>query len=84
MAELTLIRGKRSVPEGSETLETLKEKKPVVIIGGENDECFGFLNKTITYVRTPRSELLQVEGEELSLEAVMKQCPARHYFFTNA
>jgi hypothetical protein len=80
MAKLLLFRDERHVRENLETLHTLKEKKPVVIIGGENVECFGFFDKTITYVRTPRAELLQFEGEELSLETTLAQCPARHFF----
>jgi hypothetical protein len=80
MAELTLFRDERPLRGGAETLQTLSEKKPVLIIGGENVECFGFFTKTITYVRTPRTELLQFEGVDLSLETVLKHCPARRCF----
>jgi hypothetical protein len=66
------------------TLKTLAEEKPVVIIGGEKAECFGFFSKTVTYVWAAGTEHILFEGVELSLDAVLRQCPARHRFFNSA
>jgi hypothetical protein len=78
---LTLLRDLCHIRGSPETLKTLKEKKTVVIIGGENAECFGFFSKTITYVQADGMELLQFEGVDLSWETVLKQCPAKECFF---
>jgi hypothetical protein len=84
MAEFTLLRDLCRIRGDPETLETIKEKKPVVIIGGKNAECFGFLSRTITYIQAGGTELLQFEGVDLSLESVLAQCPAWHWFFNGA
>jgi hypothetical protein len=82
--EFRALRDLCRVRGSPETLKTLTEKKPVVIVGGKNAECFGFFSKTLTYTRTAGTEHILFEGVELSLDAVLRQCPARQRFFTGA
>jgi len=57
-----------------EALKTLKGKKAVVVTGGSSMRKFGFLDKTISYLKEGGFEIKLIEGVEPdpSVETVMK------------
>jgi alcohol dehydrogenase class IV len=82
MSRFTLPRdiyyGKNSL----ETLKTLKGKKAIVVSGGSSMKRFGFLDRTVAYLKEAGMETRLFEGVEPdpSVETVMKGAEAMREF----
>lgn len=82
MARFTLPRdiyfGKGSL----EVLKTLKGKKAIIVVGGGSMKRFGFLDKTVSYLKEAGMEVQLFEGVEPdpSVETVMRGAEAMRNF----
>jgi len=82
MARFTLPRdiyfGKGSL----EVLKTLKGKKAIIVVGGGSMKRFGFLDKTVSYLKEAGMEVRLFEGVEPdpSVETVMRGAEAMREF----
>lgn len=74
MNRFTLPRDIYFGQDSLEALKTLKGKKAVVVTGGSSMRKFGFLDKTIAYLKEGGMEVKLIEGVEPdpSVETVMK------------
>ena len=73
-----LYHGKGSL----ETLKTLKGKKAIVVTGGSSMQKFGFLQKTVEYLKEAGMEVQTFEGVEAdpSVETVLRGAEAMRKF----
>jgi alcohol dehydrogenase class IV len=74
MARFTLPRDLYHGKGSLETLKTLKGKKAIVVVGGGSMKRFGFLDKTVRYLKEAGMEVMLFEGVEPdpSVETVLK------------
>ena len=82
MARFTLPRDVYHGKDALEALKTLKGKKAIVVVGGGSMKKFGFLDKTVTYLKEAGMEVELFEGVEPdpSVETVMKGAEAMRKF----
>jgi alcohol dehydrogenase class IV len=82
MARFTLPRDLYHGKNALEALKTLKGKKAFVVVGGGSMKKFGFLDKTISYLKEAGMEVELFEGVEPdpSVETVMKGADAMRKF----
>jgi alcohol dehydrogenase class IV len=82
MARFTLPRDLYHGKGSLETLKTLKGKKAIVVVGGGSMKKFGFLDKTVQYLKEAGMEVSLFEGVEPdpSVETVMKGAEAMRKF----
>jgi alcohol dehydrogenase class IV len=82
MARFTLPRDVYHGKDALEALKTLKGKKAFVVVGGGSMKKFGFLDKTISYLKEAGMEVELFEGVEPdpSVETVMKGAEAMRKF----
>lgn len=73
MSRFTLPRDIYFGQDSLEVLKTLKGKKAVVVTGGSSMRKFGFLDKTVSYLKEAGMEVKLIEGVEPdpSVETVM-------------
>ena len=74
MSRFTLPRDLYHGKGSLDALKTLKGKKAIVVSGGSSMKRFGFLDKTVSYLKEAGLEVLLYEGVEPdpSVETVMK------------
>jgi alcohol dehydrogenase class IV len=82
MARFTLPRDLYHGKNALEALKTLKGNKAFVVVGGGSMKKFGFLDKTISYLKEAGMEVELFEGVEPdpSVETVMKGAEAMRKF----
>lgn len=82
MARFTLPRDLYYGRGSLETLKTLKGKKAIVVVGGGSMKRFGFLDKTVNYLKEAGMEVRLFENVEPdpSVETVMKGAEAMRDF----
>lgn len=82
MARFTLPRDLYYGNGSLETLKTLKGKKAIVVVGGGSMKRFGFLDKTVGYLKEAGMEVQLFENVEPdpSVETVMKGAEAMRAF----
>jgi alcohol dehydrogenase class IV len=82
MARFTLPRDIYHGQGSLESLKTLKGKKAIVVVGGGSMKKFGFLDKTIAYLKEAGMQVETFEGVEPdpSVETVMKGAQAMRAF----
>jgi alcohol dehydrogenase class IV len=82
MARFTLPRDIYHGKGSLESLKTLKGKKAIVVVGGGSMKRFGFLDKTVLYLKEAGMEVELFEGVEPdpSVETVMKGAAAMRAF----
>ncbi|MDR0635807.1 MAG: iron-containing alcohol dehydrogenase [Treponema sp.] len=82
MARFTLPRDVYHGAGALGTLKTLKGKKAIVVVGGGSMKRFGFLDKTVDYLKEAGMEVSLFEGVEPdpSVETVMKGAEAMRAF----
>ncbi|MDR2596720.1 MAG: iron-containing alcohol dehydrogenase [Treponema sp.] len=82
MARFTLPRDLYHGKNALEALKTLKGKKAMVVVGGGSMKKFGFLDKTVSYLKEAGMEVELFEGVEPdpSVETVMKGAAAMQKF----
>lgn len=78
MNRFTLPRDIYYGKDSLEVLKTLKGKKAIIVVGGGSMKRFGFLDKTVEYLKEAGMETLVFEGVEPdpSVETVMKGAKA--------
>lgn len=82
MARFTLPRDLYHGKGALEALRTLKGKKAIVVVGGGSMKRFGFLDKTVAYLKEAGMEVKLFEGVEPdpSVETVMRGAEAMREF----
>ena len=82
MARFTLPRDIYYGRGALETLKTLEGKRAIVVVGGHSMKQFGFLDKTVAYLKEAGMEVSLFEHVEAdpSVETVMKGAEAMHQF----
>lgn len=82
MARFTLPRDLYYGKGSLETLKTLKGKKAIVVVGGGSMRRFGFLDKTVNYLKEAgmQVELFENVEPDPSVETVMKGAAAMRAF----
>ena len=82
MARFTLPRDLYYGRGSLETLKTLKGKKAIVVVGGGSMRRFGFLDKTVDYLKEAgmQVELFENVEPDPSVETVMKGAAAMRVF----
>jgi alcohol dehydrogenase class IV len=82
MARFTLPRDLYHGKGSLESLKTLKGKKAIVVVGGGSMKRFGFLDRTVSYLKEAGMEVQLFEGVEPdpSVETVMKGAEAMRAF----
>jgi len=82
MSRFTLPRDLYYGKGSLETLKTLKGKRAIVVVGGGSMKRFGFLDKTVDYLKEAGMEVQLFEGVEPdpSVETVMKGAQAMRDF----
>jgi alcohol dehydrogenase class IV len=82
MARFTLPRDLYHGKGTLETLKTLKGKKAIVVAGGGSMKRFGFLDRTVAYLKEAGMEVSLFEGVEPdpSVETVLKGAEAMRAF----
>jgi alcohol dehydrogenase class IV len=82
MSRFTLPRDLYHGRGSLEALKTLKGKKAIVVVGGGSMKRFGFLDKTVTYLKEAGMEVKLFEGVEPdpSVETVMRGAAAMREF----
>jgi alcohol dehydrogenase class IV len=82
MSRFTLPRDVYHGKDALEALKTLKGKKAIVVTGGGSMKKFGFLGKTVSYLKEAGMEVELFEGVEPdpSVETVMKGAEAMRRF----
>ncbi|MFP3043597.1 iron-containing alcohol dehydrogenase [Treponema primitia] len=82
MSRFTLPRDLYHGKGALEALKTLKGKKAIVVTGGGSMKKFGFLDKTVAYLKEAGMEVSLYEGVEPdpSVETVMKGAEAMRKF----
>ncbi|WP_461253953.1 iron-containing alcohol dehydrogenase [Treponema sp. R8-4-B8] len=82
MGRFTLPRDLYHGKNALEALKTLKGKKAIVVVGGGSMKKFGFLDKTVSYLKEAGMEVELFEGVEPdpSVETVMKGAEAMRKF----
>ena len=82
MARFTLPRDLYHGKGSLESLKTLKGKKAIVVVGGGSMKRFGFLDRTVSYLKEAGMEVELFEGVEPdpSVETVMKGAEAMRAF----
>ncbi|MDR1379718.1 MAG: iron-containing alcohol dehydrogenase [Synergistaceae bacterium] len=82
MPRFTLPRDVYYGKNSLEVLKTLKGKKAIIVVGGGSMKRFGFLDKTVAYLKEAGMETQLFEGVEPdpSVETVMKGAEAMREF----
>lgn len=82
MARFTLPRDLYHGNGALETLKTLKGKRAMVVVGGGSMKRFGFLDKTVAYLKEAGMEVQLFEGVEPdpSVDTVMRGAEAMRAF----
>jgi len=82
MARFTLPRDLYHGKGALEALKSLKGKRAIVVVGGGSMKRFGFLDKTVAYLKEAGMEVSLFEGVEPdpSVETVMRGAAAMHEF----
>jgi alcohol dehydrogenase class IV len=82
MARFTLPRDIYHGKGSLESLKTLKGKKAIVVVGGGSMKKFGFLDKTVAYLKEAGLQVQLFEGVEPdpSVETVLKGAQAMRDF----
>ncbi len=82
MARFTLPRDLYHGRGALAALKSLKGKRAMVVVGGGSMKCFGFLDKTVAYLKEAGMEVQLFEGVESdpSVETVMRGAEAMRAF----